>query len=215
MPGPTGRFDAMEPDGKGAVPAQRYPQPAEGSTVSTALTTLDWDDVPGATRYEVYFGKRAKLGYGALRGTVLLSQWPLDVELVPRTTYYWMITAVNPYGKATGSVWRFTTAALPPPASPSAPSPADGQTSASLNLVALDWADVEGAKSYSVFFGTKRRLDLNDHRGDVSLSRWQLGSALSPGTTYFWKVVARNPTGSSTGALWRFTTDKASPPGRF
>jgi hypothetical protein len=35
---------------------------------------------------------------------------------------------------------------------------------------------------------------------------------LAAATTYFWQIVARNATGSTTGPLWRLTTEASPPP---
>lgn len=180
--------------------------PADGSIVSTELNILDWDDIREASTYEVYFGTNASPGQRELLGADSISQWPLPWALEPNTTYYWRIVAKNRYGGTTGSVWRFTTMAIPPPSAPSSPLPADGQPFVSLSLVALDWADSKGAGSYSLYFGTTPKFGKDHLKGNFSDSKWPLDCELAPATKYYWQVVAKNAGGSTTGAVWRFGT---------
>ncbi len=51
-------------------------------------------------------------------------------------------------------------------------------------------------------------------RDTVSSSNWTLNLSLSPGTWY-WKVVAKNSTGSTEGDTWSFTIEELIPPGNF
>lgn len=88
-----------------------------------------------------------------------------------------------------------------PPAAPSEPNPAHGVTSVSVN-VDLDWADAPRAASYDVYFGTNSTPPLV---GNAISSTWVLGT-LSANTNYYWRVVARNAAGDTTGDTWSFRT---------
>ena len=201
--------------GTDSAPDAVRPIPVDGATVATTLTLLDWGDIRGASSYEVFFGTNASLGQRELLGTASLSQWPLRFSLEPETAYYWRIVAKNRYGDTTGRVWRFTTMAVPPPAVPSSPLPADGQGSVSLSTVILDWADAKGAESYDVYFAAMPGLGREHFKGSFTVSSWRLDCELIPATQYYWRVVAKNAYGGTTGAVWRFTTQGAARPSLF
>lgn len=93
-----------------------------------------------------------------------------------------------------------------PPTVPSNPSPADREYNCFQNID-LSWTseDPDGfALSYDVYFGTDPVPPL--------VSYDQLSSAYTPGllslaTTYYWRIVARNVYGKTTGGpTWSFTT---------
>lgn len=88
-----------------------------------------------------------------------------------------------------------------PPAIPVSPSPA--HLSASVPLpVTLSWAPAAGAASYDVYFGTATNPPFV---GATVLTSFPL-PALSPATTYYWRVVAKNAAASASSPVWQFTT---------
>src|SRR5438552_10932672 len=94
-----------------------------------------------------------------------------------------------------------------PPTAPSSPNPTDGATGVN-TAPTLNWS-ASGAKSFDVSFGTSSP--------PPQVSTGQAAASYAPGnlaagTTYFWQVVARNDAGSTTGAVWSFTTAAAPPP---
>ena len=87
-------------------------------------------------------------------------------------------------------------------------SPSNGETSVSLDKD-LDWEDSSEANSYDVYFGTSSPPDFV---ANVSESYYDTGT-LSSGTTYYWKVVAKNICGERSGEEWSFTA--CALPGTF
>jgi phosphatidylserine/phosphatidylglycerophosphate/cardiolipin synthase-like enzyme len=91
-----------------------------------------------------------------------------------------------------------------PPSAPSSPNPASGATT---NPVQLSWT-AAGATSYDVHFGTTNP--------PPAVSTGQTAatfdvSGLGDGVTYYWRIVARNSGGSTTGPVWSFTTIASGP----
>jgi hypothetical protein len=86
-----------------------------------------------------------------------------------------------------------------PPEAPVNPSPSDGAVDVS-SAPALSWSVSNGASSYDVYFGTT--IDppfvLN-----TSTAGFAPGN-LTPGATYYWRVVANGTGGSSTSSVWSF-----------
>jgi hypothetical protein len=88
-----------------------------------------------------------------------------------------------------------------PPSKPSNPSPADGATNQPTSLT-LSWSS-SGATKYDLYFGTNSNPPL--YASNLTSNQYSV-SNLSPGTTYYWKVVAKNDYGQTAGDVWRFTT---------
>jgi hypothetical protein len=127
-------------------------------------------------------------------------QWtPVSAALTAGTTYYWRACASNAYGyKGTWStVWSFTTAAVP--AVPTLQSPADLAVIRDTNPL-LWWAVLaEVPVSYGLQVSTASDftaivVDTTAGSGDYVMT---LGTALTPGVTYYWRMNASNQFGSS------------------
>src|SRR5439155_25556842 len=88
-----------------------------------------------------------------------------------------------------------------PPATPGAASPATGATGVT-TTPSLTWS-ASGATSYDVSFGTGNPPP-QVSTGQASAS--YTPPTLANSTTYFWKIVARNSTGTTAGPVWSFTT---------
>jgi hypothetical protein len=92
------------------------------------------------------------------------------------------------------------------PASPNTPSPTNGLATA--GPTQLTWVS-QYATTYDVYFGTAASPPLVSS-GQVAASYALTG--LVAGTTYFWKIVAINAGGSTTGAIWSFTANLPAAP---
>ena len=98
-----------------------------------------------------------------------------------------------------------------PPNAPSNPTPADNATGVALLYTNLSWScsDPDGhSMTYDVYFGTTSTPPLVFSGYDST--NFELGE-LSSGTTYYWKIVAKDkpPTGDSkttSSPVWKFTT---------
>jgi uncharacterized repeat protein (TIGR01451 family) len=91
--------------------------------------------------------------------------------------------------------------AVGPPAVPDLVFPENGATGTSLTP-GLSWEDATGATSYDVHFGTASTppLALN-----TTATLYQ-PAGLAANTTYYWYVVAKDGSGTSSSAIWSFTT---------
>ena len=79
-------------------------------------------------------------------------------------------------------------------------SPANGVTGVVSPI--LNWSESIGADFYDVYFGPSSSPPLVTTTTGTSYSP----EALSPATTYYWQVVARNTSISLTSPMWSFTT---------
>ena len=185
------------------APASASPSSGANGVPATPLT-LSWTST-GATSYDLNFGATNPPPQVATGLTTASYAAPAMAQGI---TYYWQVVAKNSGGSTAGPVWSFTTAAPPPPPTiPSSPSPSSGSTGVSASSVTLSWAST-GATSYDVNFGTSNPPAAFT-TGLATPS--YVVSNLRPSTTYYWQVVARNNSGSSTSIVWSFTTLAAAP----
>jgi len=103
-PPADGRTQAPTAEKKSApVAAKPLSQAAQSSLPDTRAVTLAWDDVPGATSYNIYYGD--KPGVTRRNGTKITdAQNPHKLEgLVKGKKYYFVVTAVNQTGESAES----------------------------------------------------------------------------------------------------------------
>jgi hypothetical protein len=96
------------------------------------------------------------------------------------------------------------------PSCSTVPTPADLATGIAL-LPTLSWGTVSDATQYDVFLNSSTPTTTL-LAGNLTSATHTVASALSPNTTYYWKVVPKNHIGSATGCTdWSFTTGAPSP----
>ena len=74
----------------------------------------------------------------------------------------------------------------------------------------LRWFGARGATTYRVYFGEDSTPDDGEFRKEQAGLTFSPGR-LMPDTTYYWRVDAKNAGGTTTGAVWKFTTKPAKP----
>jgi len=151
-----------------------------------------------ADAYDLYLGKEATdlelIVEDATSNTLVVK----DLEL--GTTYYWKVVGKNRFGQAESPVVKFTVGNVP--AVPFNPEPPDDAFDQFNNLV-LRWESAK-ADSYDLYLGFSEEM-LELYLGDSKESAIEVTDLLF-GTTYYWKVVAKNRFGSTEGPIWKFTT---------
>jgi phosphodiesterase/alkaline phosphatase D-like protein len=136
--------------------------------------------------------------------------------LSPGTTYHYRVRATNPTGTGTGSDAVFTTPASAPPAVATEPSTAVAQTSARLNASVTpedeNVSDCHFEYGTSETYGTSVPCSPSPGSGISPVAVSAALAGLSPGTTYHYRVVATNGTGTSEGSDRTFETTASQPP---
>jgi len=219
------RIDSVTPDGttKGDVwqfitgPGKATgPMPANFAMDVSLTALLEWTAGSGAASHDVYLiteADNAALPSGERIANANNANVPPFVAnvasspfdpgtLLADTVYLWRIDEVAADGTTVtkGDVWRFTT--LRPPQQAGSPMPLNGATNVDL-MPTLNWAAADRATSYDVFFGTDMSNPLP--QGNQT-GRSFIPGTLTAGTTYYWRIDAVNEAGTTTGALWSFTT---------
>ena len=188
------------------VPGQASsPSPTDGATAQSLTTDLNWTAGSDASSRDVYFGTDSTPDETELQGNQAATSFDAGT-LSADVTYYWRIDEKNTSGTTTGSVWSFSTLALP--GQVSGPSPADGATDVNITED-LSWSAATDANSYDVYFGTDSTPDSSEFQSNVA------GLNFEPGTmgyeiTYYWRIDAVNLNGTTTGSVWSFTTKTES-----
>lgn len=91
-----------------------------------------------------------------------------------------------------------------PPAKATDPSPEDGATKRPVD-VTLGWQGGAGAESHDLYFDTANP-PVARVATDLAETSYAPPSTLSYGTTYFWRVDAKNSIGTTAGDVWSFST---------
>jgi formylglycine-generating enzyme required for sulfatase activity len=191
-----------------AVQAPMLYSPANGQTmVNPAGITLSWTTMSGSSTYYVQVSTISTFTIVLTEDSTLTSASKAINNLASGTTYYWRVRAKNANGvSGWTSPWSFTTI---PPSIPSVPtlvSPANGSTIQSLTPT-LDWSTVSGATAYHVQVSTSNTFSVIVSQ-DSTLSADSMkvkAGVLASGTTYYWRVRAKNSAGvSSWTSPWSF-----------
>lgn len=159
--------------------------PSLGSV--TGVSTNVWYDIDLGTSY---FSGNGTKSVG-LKGTHSRN----NQDWSSRESVYAPVLVVEVNGGNSGS----------PPAQVGNPSPGNGSNSVSVNVIP-SWGTASGASEYGVYFGTSSSLDSGDFKGYMTGTSYDPGT-LNNGTTYYWRIDAKNTHGETQGTVWSFTTD--------
>jgi len=96
-----------------------------------------------------------------------------------------------------------------PPGQASNPSPANTAAGVSVNAD-LSWSAGSGSTSSDVYFGTDSTPDSTEFKGNQTATTYDPGT-LANDTTYYWRIDEVNANGTTTGAVWNFTTVGSAP----
>ena len=87
------------------------------------------------------------------------------------------------------------------PGAPVLTAPSNGAAGVSITT-SLTWSAASGATSYDVYFGTANPPSVVTNTANTSYSP----GTLTTSTTYYWKIVAKNSSGSTASSVFSFTT---------
>ena len=165
--------------------------PQNGSTISASPVQLSWQSAGDGATYDVYLGT--------------LTPAPLVASGITATSYSativsgqysWFVVAhaACDRSKTSTTPTRSFTSSLPTGCTPGqlqviASRPTNGATAVSTTFD-LGWVPLGVASSYDLYFGTSQPPPLLIGGLDRTT---QTVTSLVPGTTYFWRVVAKGP----------------------
>jgi hypothetical protein len=183
------------------VPATIAAQPHS----STAIY-LEWDEVSVATGYSV-----ERKTEESQQGWLTIVKVHEDVTdytddgLAAETTYFYRVSALTDDGTAPPSDVVSATTPIAVPAA------TDVTAVATLDTIALTWTDVDDETGYRV----ERSLDGATGWTEIATTGQDVttyvNATLSPGTTYYYRIVATNAGGDSAPSNIASATTEAGP----
>ena len=189
--------------------------------------TLTWQESTDPNgqeiTYEVYLQKTTEIPSGSTpafyKGNINTNTYTLTEPLLASTSYKWFVKAKNTSGGSTNSsdIFTFTTAEVDnlPPTAFNLLSPANNATDVSTGPI-LTWqpsTDPEGGPIvYDVYLGENAFVQIGVSVQGTSLPV----GGLTPNTTYYWYVQARDNAGNGkNSSIFKFTTEDDSNNGGF
>lgn len=172
-----------------AIPGSVPPAPTAQIAISPGSSALQitWEQVPGATGYNVYRGKTSGgEGNAPYGGNITTGQYT-DNAPVAGTINYYQVTAYNANGESARSG---EVSGRPGDTVPAAPT-ATGM--GGTGKVTVRWTAVSGASSYNVYRGAASNRLFLYQVGPSGLSFTDAG--LTNGTPLYYSVVGANASG--------------------
>jgi len=168
--------------------------PAPTAAGGDGKVTLSWAAVAGATSYEVARSATQTGTYTSL-ATNLTTTGYVDTAVTNGTTYWYKVSARN----ATG-----VTASAPVSATPNTTPVLPGNTTATATAgdgkVSLSWTAADRATGYTVQRATSQTGTYANLTSVASTVLSYADSAVTNGSTYWYRVQATNTAGSTTSA---------------
>lgn len=172
-----------------ATPTTSLTAPANfTATAGDSKVTLTWAAVTGATSYRVFRGATSN-GQGTTAIASPSGTTYTNTGLTNGTDYFYKVASVNSGGQSPMSVEvKVTPLAIPV-------APTGLTTSGGDRTITLSWPAVAGATSYNVYRGTTTNGQATTPiAADVTATTFQ-DTGLTNGTTYYYKLTAKNASG--------------------
>jgi len=174
--------------------------------------TLSWLASTGAVTYRLQVSTSISFATTVVNDSTLIGTSKAITGLTVGTKYYWRVNAKNTAGtSAYSTIWDFTTivAALD---APILVAPADLAINISTSPT-LSWLASTGAATYRLQVSTDVGFGTTVYNDSTRTGLSQPITGLTIGTTYYWRVNAKNSGGTSAySTIWSFTTAAALPP---
>jgi subtilisin family serine protease len=183
----SGQYYRWTPDSDGTLDPPVLVYPEDNSTDIPIDVTIDWEDVDGATSYNLQVALSDSFSDPIKDETTTQSQYSMT-DLDFSTVYYYKVSASNDdYTSDFSTIWDFETEPL---SAPTLVSPANNATGQSTSLT-LDWTNVPGATGYVVQVSLNGDFSSFVVNQSTASSEYAV-SGLNTNTQYYWRVKATN-----------------------
>ncbi len=206
----TGSWSSIWSFATGIPTAPTLVSPGNGAMNQSAAVTLSWVASVGATTYGFQVSTASTFTSVFLNHTGIAVTSASAAELSYAATFYWRVNATNSAGtSAWSSIWSFTTGQQT--AVPTLVSPANGALNQPLSLT-LSWNSVTTASTYAFQVSTVPSFSTTiSYQAGITPTKAAI-SGLSNNTTYYWRVYAAGPYGTSAwSGAYDFTTVSVTP----
>jgi hypothetical protein len=185
--------------------------PVNNAVGQAVALKLNWNASTGTNSYKIQVSTSSTFSTLIVNDSLITTTSLQVTGLANNTIYYWRVNAKNTNGTSSWSpVWNFTTL-ISLPAVPVLLSPANNAVNQAAALK-LSWNASTVANSYNIQLSTTpafSTLILNDSL--ITTTSLQV-TGLANNTTYYWRVNAKNISGTSNwSSAWNFTTLIAVP----
>ena len=190
----------------GIPPATMLVSPEDDATDISTSPTLSWEPIANVDNYHLQISTTSDFSTLFLNNdSITEAEYEVD-GLDHDRRYYWRVRASNEFGDGDWSdVWSFTTE-IEVPLAPVLTTPADEATDQPVEIT-FEWEETDLADDYrlqvslvSNFSSTVRNI------GNISDTTYEV-TGLDHSTTYYWRINARNESGTSAWSSVRsFTT---------
>lgn len=202
--------------------ATEFQSPTLNSPVSGAediilQALLQWTSNDGNTKFDLQLSTNSD--FSGSEGVdlwtysdIVAESYQLTSDLPSDSTIYWHARPVTATVNGPWSTVDNFKTSFGVPGSPSLNNPSDTETDVSLTEL-LTWADSGGAVSYDLFVDENNSFPNPAIVINLASEQYRLSSTIvDNNTTYYWKVVAKNSSGTTDSAIRSFTTiDVATP----
>lgn len=190
--------------------------PANGALNQARFASFSWTSALAAQTYELTVDDNSDFSSPFLVDSTNFTNYTISgTPLAASTTYFWKVRAINSLGSTVGSPasLSFSTISVPPLAF-NLVSPTNGQTGVSTTPT-FAWDIATYAEGYTFEFASNAGF-VGSASSATTNNGFSISSPLNAGATYFWRVYANNPLGSTlaTPGSRSFTT-VALPPESF
>lgn len=162
------------------------------ATAGDGFIALDWSGAPGALGYNVKRSLSSGGPYSVVATNVMSTAYD-DAGAAGGTTYFYVVSGVNPSGESANSSEVNATAILTVPAAPAGLVATAGNAE-----ISLGWSASSGATNYNI------KRSLANGSGYVTVASrtdtFYTDTGLNNGTTYYYVVTAQNSLGESTNS---------------
>jgi hypothetical protein len=199
--------------GVSAPSAPSLSVPVNGASGVSVTPTLTWNTVANAVTYRIQVSTSSNFAIQVADDSTLTSGTKtLSTALASGTSYYWRVNAKSSSGI---SVWSSTmnfTTYISTPVTPTLSSPANAATNVSTTPTILNWSTVSGAAMYRVQVSTVSSFATTIVEDSTLTLATKSIIYLNNNSTYYWRVNAKNSSGSSAwSSVYMFITSVAAP----
>jgi alpha-tubulin suppressor-like RCC1 family protein len=203
---------------KGTAPTVTTGAATADTTTATLVGEVNANEVDATVSFE--YGTNPTLAGAesapvatAVTGTTASAVSASISKLAPGTTYFFRVVAVNVVGTSRGDIKSFATKGTAPTvATGSAVPDAFGATvAAEVNANGVDTTVSVEYGTNATLVGAETAAAALAVTGSTTKTESVSITKLTPGTTYFFRVVAVNAVGTSRGDIKSFTTKGAKP----
>lgn len=176
------------------APALRSATPSNNSfatTDSDFAVALQWAPSPGAASYNIFCSTTSGSGYAVVASGVSGTSYT-DVEVLPATTYYFVIQAVSASGAPSALSNQLAATTIPS-------APLNLTTTAGNGTASLSWSARTGATSYNVLRSTTNGGPYTLIASGITATSY-VNSKLTNGTNYYYVIQAVDASGPSAGS---------------